>query len=76
MSRRRRVGPTMAAVVAYVSMYPGRAMLRAARWAGPRGSAKFGYRSVHRCLAARLIIGVPGPRGSTLLYPAPAKEGV
>lgn len=68
-----RIGPRMRDVAAYVAAYPGLAMLASARYVAPHGTGiGYGYRTVHRALAAGLVIGVPGPRGSTRLYPAPA----
>lgn len=60
-------------VAAYVARNPGRAMWYAACFVGPNGSAKFGYRAVHRAIKAGLVRTVHGPRNAVLLYPA--KEG-
>lgn len=63
----KRIGPRMQDVVSYVSSHPGCVMLRAAEHVAPRGSRKFGYRTVHRTIKAGLITMGPGPRGCWLL---------
>ena len=69
-----RIGHRMAKVAAYVTAHPGRPMRAAAHWVNPSPNPSrcegHGYNPVHRALAAGLIVGRPGPRGSTLLYPA------
>lgn len=67
-----RIGPRMKDVQWFVARNPGRAMMHAAKWVGPNGSLRFGYGTVHRALKAGLVSAKPGPRGSTLLYPADA----
>ena len=76
-----RIGPKMHDVVSYVRANPGRAMYHAAahvapcgRPGGRPGICKYGYRTVHRALAAGIVRGVAGPRGSTLLYPCETSE--
>lgn len=65
-----RIGPRMAHVLAYVAANPGLPMLRAARRVGPHGSTRYGYRAVHRAIAAGLVRRVRGPRRCWLLYVA------
>jgi hypothetical protein len=64
----------MAKVAYYVRNHPGEAMMHAAMYAAPgpsgRKGLQYGYASVHRAIKHDLVIGKPGPRGSTLLYPA------
>lgn len=64
-----RVGPRMSAVVSFVARNPGRPMLAAAEYVGPHGSLCYGYRAVHRVIAAGLVETKCGPRGATLLFP-------
>lgn len=51
----KRIGPKMAQATDYVSRHPGCAMLPVARYVGPHGSIKFGYRTVRRAIKAGLI---------------------
>lgn len=59
----------MRAVVNFVANNPGLAMLHAVEYVAPKGSRRFGYRTVHRTIDAGLVRTVKGPRGSVLLYP-------
>lgn len=63
----KRIGLRMQDVAKYVRMNPGQPMIRAAEYVAPRGSLRFGYRTVHRAIAAGLVIATPGPRNSWLL---------
>lgn len=69
-------GSKMARVKWYVEHNPGLAMYHAAKYAAPgpsdRPGIAYGYATVHRALRAKLVIGKPGPRRSTLLYPVDA----
>ena len=51
----KRIGPRMLQVQAFVEANPGLPMIAAARHVAPRGSLKFGYRTVHRAVAAGLV---------------------
>ena len=68
---KRRIGPSMEGVVRHVSLHPGLPMKAAAesirRVPGSTNWQPL-YEAVHNCLRASLVFGVPGPRGSTLLY--------
>jgi hypothetical protein len=50
-----RIGPRMQEAAEYVLHHPGCAMLPVAEHVGPNGSRNFGYRTVHRAIAAGLI---------------------
>lgn len=61
-----RIGPRMFQVTSYVHSNPGQAMLHAARHAGPNGSTRYGYASVHRAIDAGLV-EVSDVRGNACL---------
>lgn len=60
----------MEAAVAYVAEHPGCAILPVAEHVGPHGSRCYGYRTVHRCIAAGLLRAERGPRNAYALYVA------
>lgn len=51
----RRIGPKMRMATNYVARHEGCAILPAAEHVGPHGSRAYGYRIVHRAIAAGLI---------------------
>lgn len=60
-----RIGRRMVDVASFVSANPGALMISAARYVGPHGSLKFGYRTVHRAIDAGLVQALPGTRRGT-----------
>ena len=68
-----RIGPRMLQVIAYVSHYPGCVKMHAARYVAPHGGKglQYGYNTVNRCLAHKLIRRGTDPNRSNvnLLYP-------
>jgi hypothetical protein len=65
------IGPKMNQAVDYVARNPGCAILPVARYVGPHGSIKFGYRAVHRAIKAGLISCSPKTKGRySLTVPA------
>lgn len=50
------VGPRMRDACAYVAAHPGCTRYEIAKHIGPRGSARYGYETVRRCVAAGLIV--------------------
>ena len=52
----KRIGPRMLEAAAYVSRNPGCAILPVAEFVGPHRSRNYGYRTVHRAIAAGLIV--------------------
>lgn len=50
-----RIGPRMAEALDYITRNPGCAILPVAEHVGPRGSRRYGYRTVHRRLEAGLV---------------------
>lgn len=62
------IGSKMHSVVSFVACNPGLPMLRSARYVGPNGSLKYGYRTVHRAIKAGLVYAVRGGN-QTRLYP-------
>ena len=46
----------MSAAAEYVRANPGCAILPVAEYVGPNGSRQFGYQTVHRAIAAGLIV--------------------
>lgn len=65
-----RKTPAQDLVVLFASVYPGRALYQAARYAGPHGSLQYGYRAVYRAIAAGRVRVEPNPRtrGSRVLF--------
>lgn len=57
-----RVGPRMREAAAYVAANPGVAILPVAEHVGPNGSRKYGYATVHRAIAAGIIVGTRSRR--------------
>lgn len=67
---RPRIGPRMKAVLEHVRANPGCTKKSAAEVVGPRGSLRFGYRTVNRTIAADLICALQSRRGGAYaLYP-------
>lgn len=50
-----RIGPRMREAVEYIADHPGCSAVDVARHVGPHGSTQYGYRTVHRCIAAGLV---------------------
>lgn len=67
----KRIGPKMARAVRYVKLHPNCVMLWVAKHVGPKGSLQYGYRTVHRCLKAKLLVRTPGKGNSFTLSLGP-----
>ena len=57
-----RIGPRMREALAYIDAHAGCSAVEVARRVGPNGSTRYGYRIVHRCIAAGLVSNL-APRG-------------
>jgi len=63
--------PRQADVLYYVERFPGCTKCEVARFVGPNGSLRYGYRTVDRAIANGLIRAEAGERrGTYALYPA------
>lgn len=61
--------PAQDIVARYVAANPGQPAIDAARAAGPNGSLRYGYRTVHRAIEAGRVAYVRDARGRMILYP-------
>lgn len=82
---KKRIGPRMAEALEVATDHPGITMQDLAEAVGPHGSRRYGYRIVHRAIAAGLlqIVERPEKRGCYRVYPhatppeeAKAEEGL
>lgn len=52
---KNRIGPRMQSLVYLVAREPGIVRLKAAKYIGPHGSTRYGYRTIARALSAGIV---------------------
>ena len=69
-----KVGPRMETIISYVARNPGLSKAVVARACGPKGSRRYGYQAIERCLNAGLLEERPDGRFCRLFVPQSALE--